>query len=115
MYREDEIFDYYFDIIPIGENEKVRSNTPLDSIQAHRFAYLTCDMSKNTTRYLMLLPYLHDRKIYLNRVKNNTDYFYTSLETRPEDEQIYHDKLVEKVARKNKQASVNLKQIIKES
>jgi len=91
MYKENEIFDYYFDIIILGEHEKVRSNTPLDSIQSHRFAFVTYDTCKNSTRNIMLLPYLHDRKIYLNRVKSNTDYFYTSIETRPEDEERYHD------------------------
>lgn len=26
------------------------------------------------------MPYLHERKIYLNRIKKNTQYFYTSIE-----------------------------------
>jgi hypothetical protein len=31
---------------------------------------------------IYLTPYLHEKKIYLNRQKLNTDYFYTSFETR---------------------------------
>ena len=29
----------------------------------------------------MITPYLHDSRIYLNRIKINTNYFYTSIET----------------------------------
>lgn len=28
----------------------------------------------------MITPYLHDNRIYLNRLKINTEYFYTSIE-----------------------------------
>jgi hypothetical protein len=29
----------------------------------------------------MILPYLHERRVYLNRKKDNTNYFYTSIDT----------------------------------
>lgn len=29
----------------------------------------------------MITPYLHDTRIYLNRIKINTNYFYTSIES----------------------------------
>ena len=32
---------------------------------------------------VMITPYLHESRIYLNRIKINTDYFYTSIETQP--------------------------------
>jgi hypothetical protein len=35
----------------------------------------------NSPRKIMCLPYLHERRIYLNRIKDNTDYFYTCIET----------------------------------
>ena len=47
----------------------------------------------------MMLPYLHERKIHLNRLKNNTDYFYTSVETKPEDEEKYYDNLIAKLTK----------------
>lgn len=105
MYKENEIFDFYNDIFILGENEKVRSNTPLDSIQSHRFGYITIDTSQKSTRNIMLLPYLHDRKIYLNRLKNNTDYFYTSVETKPEDEEKYHEDLIGKLSKGDRRVS----------
>lgn len=32
MYKESEIFDYYFDIFELEDWERIRSNTPLNSI-----------------------------------------------------------------------------------
>jgi hypothetical protein len=29
---------------------------------------------------VMIMPYLHERKIFLNRIKKNTQYFYTSIQ-----------------------------------
>lgn len=43
QYKENEIFDYYFDIFDLDEGLAVRSNTPLESITAHRFAYIITD------------------------------------------------------------------------
>lgn len=36
-----------------------------------------------------MLPYLHERKIFLNRIKLNTEYFYTLVETKVEDSYQY--------------------------
>ena len=46
----------------------------------------------------MFLPYLHDKKIYLNRIKDHTEYFYTSIETLVADEEHYHDFLYKNLA-----------------
>ena len=63
----------------------------------------------------MLLPYLHERKIYLNRLKLNTDYFYTSVETNPEDEDLYHKKLTTKIGKKNQELSESIKRSLNSS
>jgi len=34
---------------------------------------------------VMITPYLHDTRIYLNRIKINTKYFYTSIESKTTD------------------------------
>jgi hypothetical protein len=81
LYSEDQIFDIYFNIFDLQKNEKVRSNTPMDSIKSHRFAYIIQNQVDFTPKKLMILPYLHERKIYLNRIKMNTDYFYTSIKS----------------------------------
>lgn len=88
--KQNEIFDYYFDIFDLQPGRKVRSNTPLDSIRSHKFAYIISDKNFDKPYKLLVYPYLHDRKIYLNRIKLNTDYFYTSIETSLKDEEMYH-------------------------
>jgi len=96
-YKENEIFDFYFNIFILNENERVLANTPLDSIKSHRFGYLTVDDKNDNPRRLMIIPYLHDHKIYLNRLKINTDYFYTTLETDPEEEDEYNKEINDKM------------------
>jgi len=85
-YKESELFDYYFGIFKFDrQSTRIRSNTPLDSIRYHKFCYVTQDSQCNTPRQIICLPYLHERRIYLNRIKDNTDYFYTSIESSPQE------------------------------
>ena len=98
-YTENQIFDFYQNIFSLTEGIKVRSNTPLDSIRAHRFAYVTNDSNFNSPKWLFILPYLHDRKIYLNRAKLNIKYFYTSIKT-TEKEEIDYMKYLDSTANK---------------
>jgi hypothetical protein len=58
----------------------VRGGTPLDSISSHKFAYIIQDKDALLPKVLMLTPYLHERRVYLNKPKSS-DLFYTSLET----------------------------------
>lgn len=44
----------------------------------------------------MILPYLHERRVYLNRKKDNTNYFYTSINTSLKAEE-EHNKMVEEI------------------
>ena len=76
---EDEVFDYYYDIFQLNEGERVKSGTPLDSIRSHKMAYITSDKVNFSTSKVKYVPYLHEKKIYLNRIKLNTEYFYTSI------------------------------------
>ena len=94
-YTEEELFDEYFDIFKLDKTFKVRSNTPLDSILSHRFAYIIQDKSKTQCMQVMVVPYLHEKKVYLNEIKANTDYFYTSIETAVTDEEHYNTQLFE--------------------
>jgi len=41
------------------------------------------------------LPYLHEKRIYLNRIKNRIEYYYTSIESNVEDQEVYNKKLEE--------------------
>ena len=96
---DSQVFDLYEGIFDLESRYKVKVGTPLDSKQAHRFAYIFEDKQKSQPYIIYLMPYLHDRRIYLNRIKKNTDYFYTSIETRVIDQVSYNNDLLQ-VARK---------------
>lgn len=97
-YREHELFDYYFGIFKFERpSTRIRSNTPLDSIRYHKFVYVTQDSMCNYPRQIIFLPYLHERRIYLNRIKDNTDYFYTSIDTPVSEEIKYEEELQARV------------------
>jgi hypothetical protein len=80
-YTIDQILDIYQDIFDLDEGQKINSRTPLESIKTHKFAYLITNQKKLNPNKLLIIPYLHDHKIYLNQIKVNTTYFYTSIET----------------------------------
>jgi DNA-binding MltR family transcriptional regulator len=44
-YRDQELFDFYYNIFDLEENTVVRSGTPIDSIRYHRFVFFTRDSS----------------------------------------------------------------------
>lgn len=85
-YKEVELFDFYDNIFSLGSTIQIRSGTPLDSIRYRRFIYVTRDIDCILPVKIMMLPYLHQRRIYLNRLKDNTNYFYTSIDTPLEQE-----------------------------
>ena len=59
-------------------------------MRGHKMAYVTSDKVNFSTSMVRYTPYLHEKKLYLNRPKTNTDYFYTSITTKllpgPKDE-----------------------------
>ena len=79
-YSEMQIFDFYDNIFQLEKNETVKASTPLDSYRSHRFGYVITS-KEYLPKKVMITPYLHDKRIYLNRLKINTDYFYTSIES----------------------------------
>lgn len=48
----------------------------------------------------MILPYLHERRIYLNQKKVNTNYFYTSVQTKISDIESYNANLSKDVSKR---------------
>ena len=90
IHSEADIIDIYHGIFDEKSNFKARSNTPLDSIKAHRFGYIIKDQQFEHYSKVLITPYLHERKIFLNRIKKNTKYFYTSIESQESDEAKYN-------------------------
>jgi len=70
---------------------KVLAHTPLESRESHKLAYIISDRRFNQPNRIQIMPYLHENKIYLNRIKRNTFYFITSLETPMTDLKAYNE------------------------
>jgi hypothetical protein len=81
MLNENDVLDLYLNCFDLKANEKIRSGTPLDSQKNHRFVYIRTDIEMNEPSTILILPYLHERKVYLNTKKLATDYFYSSITT----------------------------------
>ena len=65
--KENELFDYYFNIFPIDDGSEVKEGTPLDGIRSHKFAYITSNKKTYSEMKIYMTPYLHEKKIFLNR------------------------------------------------
>ena len=90
---QNEVFNYYSNIFETQDGEKVDSRSPIDSHGGHRFGYFLSESHKFKPRKLILVPYLHERKIYLNPIKLNTKYFYTSIDTSIKDIKQYQTRI----------------------
>ena len=40
IYLEEEVFDYFLDIIPLEAGQRMKSDTPFDSVDSHRLVYV---------------------------------------------------------------------------
>lgn len=46
----------------------------------HRIAYMVSDRKFTTSRMLYIMPYPHERKIYLTKETPNSNYFYSTFD-----------------------------------
>ena len=69
----------------------VVAGTPLVSLELHKMAYFTRNARLYKPNRLVILPYLHERKIYLNKMKPTSKYFYTTLKKSNEDDLMEFD------------------------
>lgn len=78
-FTTDDVLNKYSDILELKHNDKVKKRSPLNALQSHRFAYVILNSTELYPKRVLMMPYLHERKIYFNRIKKNTLYFYTSI------------------------------------
>ena len=90
---EEQIFDFYTGIFELKPGIQIRSKTPLKSTRYHRMVYITRDRNCMEPQQIMMLPYLHEKRVYLNRQKTNTYYFYSSIETPNNEIKAYNAKV----------------------
>lgn len=73
---ESQLFDTYHNILPLDDNAVVQSGTPLQTCLYNRLAFIVRNHRELKARQLLIMPYLHERRIYLNR-RHLENQFYT--------------------------------------
>jgi hypothetical protein len=66
--NENIIFDDYNNILDLGENRLILSHHPFICRRFHRMAYFTHHRKSLRPLKVFVLPYLHERRIYMNRM-----------------------------------------------
>ena len=64
---QHEIFDVYIDIFNMREGQRVKHGLPILSGRDHRMVFIFSDRTNLTPSVIMHVPFLHERKLYLNR------------------------------------------------
>ena len=78
-FTEDHLFDNYLNIFDLEDMGKILSNSPISSHSSHKFVYIITNSRELKPHKIMITPHLHEKRIYLNRIKPNTEYFYTAV------------------------------------
>ena len=76
--KENQLFDQYKDILILEKNEYIQIKTPLQTPTYNRLAYMIRNLIDLKPRRLLILPYLHERRVYLNK-RENSNQFYTMV------------------------------------
>ena len=77
---QTQLFDHYGDIIHLEDpHDTIQSGTPLKTCLYNRLAYVIKNHKRLRTIKVLILPYLHERRIYLNR-RHEANQFYSITE-----------------------------------
>ena len=79
-YDENHIFDKYSSLLHLDYKEQVICKAPILSQDQHRMVYISINRGLLKPKRFIILPYLHERKIYLNQIGMNEKYFYNVVE-----------------------------------
>ena len=52
---------------------------PVSSLKYHRLVYFSKNKKELLPNKVTILPFLHERKIYLSRMKEEQEYFYSTI------------------------------------
>ena len=69
---ETSLFDYYENVLVLDPNDQIQYNTPMITSTFNRLAYLIRNGKSKTPRRLVIMPFLHERKLHLNK-KHDSD------------------------------------------
>lgn len=74
-----DIASIYNKVLDLEEGEMVNNRMPIISDKYHKLVYMTKNQPESKAKKLKILPYLHERKVYLSEVDPNTDFYNTTI------------------------------------
>jgi hypothetical protein len=77
--EEYEVFDFYEKILALEPNETILAKMPTCSLKYHRLVYFSKNKKDLLPNKVTILPFLHERKIFLSRLKDDQDYFFNAI------------------------------------
>jgi hypothetical protein len=60
--------------------EVINSGNPLTCMYYHRLVYISRNIKHLKPSRIMILPFLHERKVYVNRTNDSDKYFYNVVD-----------------------------------
>jgi hypothetical protein len=76
----ESVFDDYDNILDVGETRLILSHYPFICKRFHRMAYFTHHRRSLKALKVYVLPFLHERRLYLNRMAQFHKYFYFTFD-----------------------------------
>lgn len=67
--KQKYFIDKYTNILDLQKGEQVMANMPKMSLICHKQFYITNNFKYKKPYKIIVLPYLHERKLYLNKMK----------------------------------------------
>ena len=83
--KEYEVFDYYDNILCLKKGETIMIGQPSFTPEANRMMYIVKGKKNESCRKLLFTPYLHERKIMLNKTREDNEYFFTTFDRTESD------------------------------
>lgn len=77
---EDLFINKYDNILDLQRGEQVLAKMPELSLNCHKQMYFLANQTFRNPYKLVVLPYLHERKLYINKMKPHCKYFYSAFE-----------------------------------
>jgi hypothetical protein len=78
--KEKILIDKYSSIIDLKPTEAIMQMNPILCKVRHRMGYFAIDTTLMSPMRMVLLPFLHERKLYLNRMIPGQKFFYFTIE-----------------------------------
>ena len=82
---DEQIFNSYGNLFDMSSGTEILADNPIVCVEFNRMVYFSKNSRNFGPKKLTVIPYMHERKIYLNKQRPGNHYFYTTISELPED------------------------------